>query len=264
MTSITTVNGAALRHRFDGPADGDVVMLSNSLASNLHMWDAQMEALTGAGYRVLRYDSRGMGGSEVTAGPYTIAQLAADALGLMDALGLGRVHFCGLSKGGMVGQHLGTHHGDRLISLTLCDTAAHMAPASMWEERCALVRDGGMAAVAEGTLSRWFTAAGRERLADEFEAIREMILTTPPAGFIACCQAIAAMDQRADIAAITTPTCVIVGEDDPSTPVAASELIHAAIPGASLVVLAQAAHLSNIEQREAFNASLLKFLSSAR
>ena len=127
-------NGIQLHYELAGPADAPVVMLSNSLGTRLEMWDPQMQALTER-YRVLRYDSRGHGRSEAPDGPYTIDMLADDALGLLDALDIERVHFCGLSKGGMVGQVLGARHGDRLISLALCSTACHMPAPEMWEER---------------------------------------------------------------------------------------------------------------------------------
>ncbi len=258
------VNGITINARVDGPPDGDPVLLSNSLSSALGMWDAQAEALVGAGYRVVRYDSRGHGGSDAPAGEYTLAQLGYDALGVLDALGVERAHFCGLSKGGMVGQWLGTHHGDRLITLTLCDTAAHVPPADMWEQRIAGAREGGMGALVDATIERWFTPAGRESLADDVTRIREMILATPVDGFCGCCAAIRDMDQRAAIGAIAVPTLVVVGEHDPSTTPDAARFIHSQIAGSELVILPQAAHLSNVEQAGPFNAALLGFLDAAR
>ena len=261
---VADINGTQIHYRWDGPEQGPVLMLSNSLASNLHMWDAQMDALLGAGYRVLRYDSRGMGRSAAPTGPYTIEMLAEDAVALLDHLGLDRVKFCGLSKGGMVGQRLGVAHADRVECLVLCDTAASMAAPGLWEERIEAARSGGMAAVVDATVERWFTPAGRERLAPQVSEVRDMILATPVEGFAGCCQAIAAMDQREDIRAITVPTLVIVGEDDPGTPVSAAELIHANITGSKLVVLPEAAHFANVEQADRFNGALLGFLASAR
>ena len=258
------VNGANLHYRFDGNEHDPVILLSNSLASNLHMWDPQIDALVEAGFRVLRYDSRGMGQSEVTAGPYTIEQLADDAFGLLEALEIGRVHYCGLSKGGMVGQMLGTRHAKRFKSLTLCDTAAYMGPAEMWEERIAVAQANGMASTVTATLERWITPAGQARLPEAVAQIGEMISTTAVEGYAACCRAIASMDQRESIKAITIPTLVIVGEDDPGTPVSAAELIAERIPGARLCVLSEAAHLANIEQPEAFNQALLGFLATNR
>ncbi len=161
----------------------------------------------------------------------------------------------------MVGQVLGTNRGDRLISLTLCDTAAHMPPPESWEQRITAVSAaGGMDNVVDATLERWFTPAGPTRLPEEVAKVREMILTTPVVGFSACCAAIREMDQRESIRTITTPTLVIVGEQDPGTTVEMARLIHERIEGSKLVILPEAAHLSNVEQSEGFNAALLDFL----
>ena len=258
------VNGTTLHYRFDGPEQAPVVMLSNSLASNLTMWDPQIAALTGAGFRVLRYDSRGHGQSAAPQGPYTIEMLADDAVGLMDALGLDKVRFCGLSKGGMVGQMLGAKHGGRLVSLVLCDTSAYMmaAGAAAWDERIATVREKGMAGVADGTIERWFTQPGRQRMADEVDKVRQMILNTPVEGFCASCAAIMGMDQREGNRAITSPTLVVVGEQDPATTVEMAQEIHGRIPASELVILPEAAHFSNVEQADGFNKALLGFLKS--
>ena len=209
---LANVNKTTLSYCLDGPEQDPVVMFSNSLASNLTMWDAQIPTLVKAGYRVLRYDSRGHGQSAVPKGLYSMAMLATDAVGLMDILGLEKVHFCGLSKGGMVGQMLGTRYGDRLISLTLCDTAAHMIPDKSWDERIKVVRENGMEAVVDATIDRWFTKAGQERLPTEVEKVRQMILNTPVDGFCACCYAIRDMDQRDFICAIPTRTLIMVDE----------------------------------------------------
>ena len=257
---LVDVSGTTLYYRFDGPEHGPVVMLSNSLASGLTMWDLQIGALVEAGYRVLRYDSRGHGMSAVPEGPYSIDLLVRDAVGLMDAFGLEKVHFCGLSMGGMVGQMLGVRHGDRLISLMLCDTSAHLAPREIWDERIELVRKNGMGAVADVTIDRWFTKAGQERLPAEIEKVRQMILNTPADGFCACCEAIRDMDQRESIRTISTRALVVVGENDPGTPVSASELIHDRIASSDLKVIPEAAHFVNVEQTSVFNDTILAFL----
>lgn len=258
------INGITINARVDGPPGAEAVLLSNSLSSALGMWDAQAAALAAAGYRVVRSDSRGHGASGAPEGEYTIEQLGRDALGVLDALEIGRAHFCGLSKGGMVGQWLGTHHGERLVSLTVCDTAAAMPPAEMWDQRIATAREGGMQALVDATIERWFTPAGRKRLTEEVARIREMILATPVAGFCGCCAAIRDMDQRETIGAITVPTLVMVGDEDPSTTPEAARFIHSQIAGSSLTIIPGAAHLSNLEQPEAFNAALLGFLAAPR
>jgi len=257
---LADVNGTKLNYRLDGSEQGTVVMFSNSLASALSMWDLQVPPLVKAGYRVLRYDSRGHGQSEVPAGPYSIEMLTSDAVGLMDALGLEKVHFCGLSMGGMVGQMLGARHGDRLISLTLSSTSAHMPPREIWDERIETVRENSMDAVVDATIDRWFTKAGQERLGAEVEKIRRSILHTRTDGFCAACAAIQNMDQRDSIRTISTRTLVLVGKHDPGTPVSAAEFIHQQISSSELRVISDAAHLVNVEQSSVFNKALLKFI----
>lgn len=254
------VNQTKLHYRFDGPEKGPVVMLSNALASDLTMWEFQVPALVEAGYRVLRYDSRGLGHSAVPEGPYSIEMLAADAVGLMDALGLEKVHFCGLSMGGMIGQMLGSQYGDRLISLTLSSTAAHMAPEEIWNERIETVQKNGMAVVVDATIDRWFTKPGQTRLASLVEKVRRVILNTPVKGFCACCAAIRDMDQRETIHAVSTPTLVMVGENDPGTPVSAAEQIHQGITSSELTIIPDAVHFVQMEQSNIFNHALLEFI----
>lgn len=258
-----TIGNVTLNYQIDGPATARrTVVLSNSLSSNLRMWVHQVPALVGAGFRVVRYDSRGHGLSSAPPGPYAIADLAGDALALLDALALERVDFCGLSMGGMVGQYLGTHHGRRLHTLTLCATAAHMGPPELWDQRIATVREQGMAGVAEATIQRWFTEASRATLTEDVAQVRAQILSTPVEGYCGCCAAIRDMDQRESIRAVTLPTQIIVGADDPSTPVAASELIHERIAGSKLAIVPAAQHFLNVEQVSAFNAALLGFLNA--
>lgn len=260
MASID-VNGISLNYRLDGDDhDAPVVMLSNSLAANLDMWEYQVPALVAGGYRVLRYDTRGHGQSSAPDTPYSIELLAADAVALMDRLGLDKVHFCGLSMGGMTGQMLATRHAERLVSLSLCATAAYMGPADLWNQRIQAARDGGMAAVVDGTLQRWFTPASQIELAARVAKVRTGILTTPVTGFCNCCAAIRDMDQRETIRVISLPTLVLVGAEDPSTPVAAAQLIHERIAGSELVVIPASQHFFNMEKPDEFNTALLRFL----
>jgi len=261
---IAEVNGTSIHYRIDGSGRGPAVMLSGSLASDLTMWDPQIPALTEAGYQVLRYDSRGHGRSAAPAGPYTIERLTEDALYLLDSRELERVHFCGLSMGGMVGQMLGARHADRLISLTLCDTSAYMPPPELWEERIAAARAQGMAALVDATIDRWFTPAGQNRLPGEVGKVRQMVANTSVEGFCASCAAIRDMDQRDSLGAIETATLVLVGALDPSTPVDAARLIHERIGSSRLTVIPDAAHFVNVEQTAAFNSALLEFLESGR
>ena len=254
------VNGTALFHRFDGKRDAPVLVLSNSLGTEIGMWDAQVDAFASR-FRVLRYDSRGHGKSSVPPGPYRIEDLGRDLVGLLDALGLGRVHFCGLSKGGMVGMWLATNAPQRVDRLVLCNTSAWLGPKETWTARIEAVRKGGMAAVTPGVLERWLTSGFRAREPEAVEKVRRMLLATAPEGYVASCEAIRDMDQRESIANIRAPTLVVVGTEDPATPPAHGRAIAEKIGGAKVVEL-PAAHLSNVEAAGQFTAAVLEFLGT--
>lgn len=253
-------NGININYSLEGPQDAPMVSLSNSLMSNYNMWNAQMPALTKK-YRVLRYDMRGHGGTEVTPGPYSIELLVDDVHALHQALGISKTHFVGLSMGGMIGQLLAVKYPDLPRSITLCDTTSNMPHKSMWDDRINAARAGGMGALVEGTLERWFTAAMHQSDPVEITRIGDMILGTSVEGFCASCHAIKDMDQTGILSGITTPTMIIVGADDPATTPEMSRVIQAEIAGSELMILPQAAHLSNIEQADAFNNILLGFLA---
>lgn len=259
MGSIIKANGIDINYRFDGPENAPVVMLSNSLMSNYTMWDYQMEALTSK-FRVLRYDQRGHGGTETTPGPYSVELLAEDASALIDALDIEAVHFIGLSMGGFTGQILGFSHPEQLLSLVLCDTACKMPPLSLWNERIEDARNNGIEALEAGTLQRWFTPPFHETGKDDLEKIRAMILGTRVDGYIACAQAIRDMFLCDKLSEINLPTLVLVGAEDPACPVSSAEALHQGIGGSEMVVLADSAHLPNIEQKSAFNEALMAFL----
>jgi 3-oxoadipate enol-lactonase len=259
MPSIRA-NGGEIFHRVEGAAEGPVLLLSNSLGADLGMWDAQAPVFASR-FRVVRYDSRGHGRSSVPPGPCAIDDLGRDALALLDALKLERVHFCGLSMGGMVGMWLGTHAPGRFEKLVLCNTAARMGPPGPWNERMETVRRSGLEAISGGVLERWFTPGFRARRPEVVEAARKMLLATPAEGYLACCAAIRDQDQLAALSAIRAGTLVITGRHDPATPPAAGQAIAAAIPGARVVEL-DTAHLSNLEAPEAFSSAVLQFLTS--
>jgi 3-oxoadipate enol-lactonase len=259
----TTVNGISVNYILEGPAQAPVVTMSHSLATDLSMWDPTVPALTGR-FRVLRYETRGHGGTDAPTGAYTLDQLADDALALLKALGIARTHWVGLSMGGMIGQTLALKAPQVFASLALCDTSSRI-PAdarSTWQDRIRTAETQGMEPLVEPTLGRWFTEPFRKSHKDVVDRVAKMIRSTPAAGYAGCCHAIAALDLTDKIAAIKTPTVVIVGEDDPGTPVAASRAIHERIAGSTLEILKAAAHLSNMEQPEAFNGALTRFLAS--
>lgn len=252
-------NGADIYYRFDGPADGPVLVLSNSLMSTHRMWYPQMDALTER-YCVLRYDTRGHGASEITPGPYKIQLLAEDVVALLDALDLRKVHFVGLSMGGMIGQYLGANHADRLLSLALCDTASEMPPREMWNDRIATAEAEGLEGLVDSTLKRWFTVPFLARGTVDLEIVAAMIVETSREGYIACASAVRDMSQSSILSSITPPTIVIVGREDPACTLEASEIIHAQVAGSELVVIDDASHLSNIEKPQEFTDALLGFL----
>ena len=257
----TEANGIQINYELSGKEGAAVVMLSHSLACSLVMWEPQVNALE-PHFQVLRFDTRGHGGSDAPQGAYTLELLARDALALLDVLDIERVHFVGLSMGGMLGQCLALEHADRLTSLALCDTAAVMPDEvqPVWQQRIAAAREKGMRGQVDETLERWFTPAFLSRNPPEVQMIRRQILSTPVAGYIGCSEAIRRLDYLDRLAEIQLPALIIVGEDDPGTPVAASEAMHARIDGSKLVVLPGARHLSNIEQAAAFNEALFEFL----
>jgi 3-oxoadipate enol-lactonase len=256
-----TVNGISVHYTLEGPASGPVITMSNSLASNLSMWEPQMPILTSR-YRVLRYDTRGHGGTEAIAGPYSLDELSEDVRALLRALGITRTHFIGLSMGGMIGQIIAIKYPQMLQSLVLCDTMSRVPTEAkpMWDDRIHTAETGGMEPLVEPTLARWFTEPFRQKGSPVLDQVRTMIRSTPPRGYTGCCHAIAALNLTDHLKAITLPTLIIVGEDDPATPVAASHVIHEQIRGSELVILKSAAHLSNLEQPEAFNQALTAFL----
>ena len=243
-----------------GPRDAPVVMLSHSHFSSHAMWRPQCQALA-TGYRIVAYDLRGHGASDMPEGPCSLDDLAGDALALMDALDLDRVHFVGLSLGGMIAMTLALRAPERLRSLLLCDTAAQM-PAAIWDERIATARQQGLEPLLEPTMARWFTPEFRASAPQTVARIRAIAANTTLAGYIACAQAIQAMRLVARLGEIRAPTRVIVGAQDPATPVAAAEVLAHNIPGAELTIIDRAAHLANLEQPAAFNAALLEFLEA--
>jgi 3-oxoadipate enol-lactonase len=250
-----------LHHRFDGPEDAPVVVLSNSLGMALEMWEEQVPALSER-FRVLRYDQRGHGGTPASSGPYAIADLARDALALLDELGLERVAFCGCSLGGMTGLWLAINAADRIDRLALCCTTAHLPPREMWIERAATAREQGMEPLVEGALERWFTPALAERRPEVLEDARRMLLAADPEGYAGCCEAIADHDLRASLGRIEAATLIIAGADDPATPPDHARMMEAGIDGARLVVLDDARHLANIERPDDVNRELLQHLTA--
>ncbi len=255
-----TIADAQLHYRFDGPADAPVLVLSNSLGTQLEMWDSQVPDFARR-FRLLRYDTRGHGESSVTAGPYRVEQLGRDVLALADAHAIERFDFCGLSMGGMIGMWLGVHAPRRVRTLVLANTGAKIGRTELWNARIDTVRAGGMAAIADVVAERWFTPGFRAREPAAVARIRQMLLAAPPEGYCANCAAIRDMDQREVIARIACPTLVLSGTHDALTPPADGRFVADTVPGARYAEL-DAAHLSNVEQPQAFSRAVIDFLTA--
>lgn len=243
----------------DGPRDARPLILAGSLGSTLEIWRPNVEALAKE-LRVVRFDHRGHGRSPVPEPPYRMADLAGDALALLDRLGLERVNWCGLSLGGMVGMFLASEHPDRIERLILCCTSAHFPDRKSWDDRIAAVRSGGTAQIAEQVVSRWFTPDWAATHPDVVAETRNAVAETPDAGYLGCCQAIAEWDHRDRLASITAPTLIIGGRSDPSTPIEPhSRTLAESIPGAKFEIL-DAAHAVTVERADEVNALILEHL----
>ena len=255
---IISVDGCPIHVEVQGGEGAPVLMLSNSLGTTYRMWDDQVQPFTEA-FRLVRYDRRGHGRSGCPRGPYTMERLGRDVLAVLDALGIERINWCGLSMGGMVGMWLGTMAPERIDKLILSNTTAYFANKAMWDDRIKTVREEGLAPIAAATMERWLTRDFRERSPQAVQRIRDMFLSTPPEGYVACCEAIRDMDHRETIRNIAAPTLVIAGRQDPATTVEAAEFIRSRIPGAALTVL-DTAHLSNVERPQEYAETVLGFL----
>lgn len=255
------VNNNETHYEIDGDARAPAVMFSHSLATDLSMWWPQLAQLSDR-YRLLRYDTRGHGGSAAPVGPYSLEQLADDAAALLDHLAIDRCHWVGISMGGMVGQMFALRHASRVASLTICDSMCEFPTdaTAAWQTRIATAEAQGMAALVPATLERWFSP---EFIAGEAEAVARveaMILATPIAGYVGCSRAIMGLSLRNRLPQIGAETLVVVGENDPGTPVAEAEKIHRGIAGSRLEVIPEVRHLCNIEAASQFNAVVSAFL----
>jgi len=260
MPDVTTSDGAVIHYEAEGREDGPPLIFSNSLGTNLHMWDRQADAATARGFRVIRYDQRGHGKSGGPAGDYSFELLGKDVLDLMDALKIERAAFCGLSMGGMTGIWLGLNHSRRFTHMALCNTAVWMPPRDLWDGRIRAVKQNGLESVADAVVERWFTETFRQAEPAEAKRLRAMLVSADPVGYCGCCAAIRDMDFRDFLGTIEAPCLVVIGAHDIPTPPASGQYIVDHVPGAQKVTL-DAAHLSNVEHPEAFNQAVLPFLA---
>ena len=254
------IGGETFNVEVEGPENAPVLMISNSLGSNLHMWDDQIPALS-KHFRVVRYDSRGHGLSAAPAGPYLLEQLGKDALAILDTLGVKKAHWMGLSKGGAVGQWLLLNAPDRIERAVLANTAAQFGTADTWNDRLRTLRELGLQGMVDAVIDRWFTKEFQDKAPEAIARIKAAFEKTPADGYAACMAALRDIDLRDAIRNIRNQVLVIIGKNDPATPPEAGKAIAAAIPGARLVEL-DAAHLSNIEAADEFNKAVIDFLTA--
>lgn len=260
MGSVQLADGV-LNYQLEGPEGAPVLVLSNSLGTNLHMWDTQVPAFT-AHFRVLRYDTRGHGQSLVSEGPYSIEQLGGDVLALLDALDIDKAHFCGLSMGGLIGQWLGINAPERLNRLIVCNTAAKIASPEVWNPRIETVlrdREAAMVGLRDASIARWFTPAYSDANPESAKRITDMLAATSPEGYAANCAAVRDADFRDQLGEIKAPLLVIAGTADAVTPPSGSLFIQEHVAGAEYAEF-HAAHLSNVEVGEPFSRRVIDFL----
>jgi 3-oxoadipate enol-lactonase len=264
---LLTFDRNRIYYDLSGPEAGPVVCITHSLASDSGMWAEQVPPLLAAGFRVLRLDMRGHGGSDPVPGDYSMAALAGDVAAAIDRLGLGPVHYIGLSIGGMIGQAFAIHHGAKLKSMLLCDTlpAAPTAAKAAWAERIGIVsKANSLAPLAEVTMERWFTDAFKRRNPARWQQIHDTIVGTTPEGYLGCAAAIQNFDFGPQLPALKVSTLVVCGAEDPGTPPSENQRIASLIPGARYEAIADARHLPNVEQPETFNRIMLGWLDARR
>lgn len=251
---------AELRYEFRGKRGSPAVIFTGSLGTDLTMWQPQADRIKPR-FCTLRYDIRGHGSSAVPPGPYSMADLGSDLVGLLDRLGIERASLCGLSIGGMISMWVAAHAPERVERLVLCCTSAQLGPPETWRERAATVRAEGVGAIADAVLGRWFTPRFAAAHPEVIERMRGMLTATPPEGYAGCCEAIAAMDLTPDLPSVTAPTLVIAAEQDPSTPPEHGRRIAELIPGARFELISPAAHIATVERPDLTTAMILRFLS---
>jgi len=254
---ILNSGDSRIHYALEGPSGAPILMFSNSLGADFSMWDLQAAEFQKK-FRTLRYDTRGHGQSSPAPGPYSIELLGKDVLALLDSLHFYRVHFCGLSMGGMIGMWLGLNAPERLNHLVLCNTGAKIGTAESWKARIEAVQKRGMKSVASAVIERWFTPAFRQKEPEAISRILKMLEATNPDGYVSCCAAVGDFDCRDQLGRIRTATLVIAGAHDPATPPADGRFLAQNIPAARFVEL-NAAHLSNIEDRDRFTNELAAF-----
>jgi 3-oxoadipate enol-lactonase len=258
--AFARINDVVLHFRVEGNQNAPALVLANSLGTDARIWDAVIARLA-ARYRVVSYDKRGHGLSDAPDGDYRLDDHVDDLQGLLNYLEIERLALAGVSVGGLIAQGFALRHPQRLAALVLCDTAAKVGDAAMWNQRIAAVRDRGLAAIAEPVMARWFTERFRLEQADEVAGWRNMLLRTPVEGYAGTCAALRDADLRSAVASIASPTLVVVGEQDLSTPVELVRGMAEAIGGSQFAVIPDCGHIPSIEQPQALAALITNFLN---
>lgn len=264
---LLQIDGRRIAYDLVGPESGPVVCLTHSLAADGGMWAEQLPPLLAAGFRVLRLDMRGHGGSEPAPRPYSMDQLAGDVAAALAVLDISRIHYIGLSIGGMLGQAFALAHGDRLLSAMWCDTlpASPQGAKAAWDERIATVqRANSLEPLADATVERWLTDDFKQRNSRRWRQIRDTVAATTPAGYLGCCDAILDFDFTGRLASLQVPLLVVCGDQDPGTPPEQNRRIAALVPGARYEPIANAKHFPNVEHPEAFNRIMTGWLEAQR
>lgn len=260
--AFVRTNGIVLHYRLHGPEGAPAVAFVNSLGTDARIWDEVIERLA-ARYRILSYDKRGHGLSDAPPGDYTLADHVQDLVGLLDQAGMSTAAVAGVSVGGLIAQGLALSHPDRLKALVLCDTAPKFGNPQMWTDRIAAIRAGGMGAIADAIMERWFSAGFRSGRPADLAGWRNLFLRTDVEGYCGTCATLRDSDLTGEIGRIATPTLVVVGDEDGSTPVPVVRACAEATPGARFEIIPQAGHIPSIEQPAAVAALLTQFFEEA-
>jgi 3-oxoadipate enol-lactonase len=256
---VADLNGTHIKYEYEGDEGLPILMLSNSLTTNMHVWDEQVAEFAKF-FRVLRYDNRGHGGSSSPLGEYTIDDIGGDLLSLMNILGIEKANLCGISLGGMVGMWMGINQPQRLEKLIICNTSSNLSPPAPWQDRINTVRAHGMSSIIDAGLQRFLSDNFRKIGSPKINLLKKMMNSCDVPGYVGCCAAVRDLNLDTQLQKIKIPTLIIAGEFDPSTPVSHSELINKEIEESRMVVINGVAHLSNIEVPEEFNKNVLDFL----
>jgi 3-oxoadipate enol-lactonase len=261
---IALPGGRTIAIKLEGPRDAPCIMLAHGVALDLRLWDDLVASVVPE-YRVLRYDSRGHGGSPTGEGGFTLSDLGDDAIAVMDAAGVAKVHFVGLSMGGMVGMGLALDHGERLASAAICNARGAATPEyrKSWDDRSALVRQGGIAAIADATVSRWFTPEFPARNPDAVRVTLDMVLATSDEGYCASAEALKGLDYGSRLQENRVPVLYLAGEKDAGAPPPIVRRLHEMTPHSRYVELPGTGHISVTESPMAFRSAIIEFVRGA-